>query len=62
MYQKMKNGLSETRKKFLTGLPVILFYLFLFYTVVFIFWVDLVMTVSIIKVYLKINNKKNHTV
>ena len=62
MYQKLKNGLSETRKKFLTGLPVILFYLFLFYTVVFLFGVHYVMTVSIITVYFKINHKKQHTV
>ena len=62
MYQKMKNGLSESRKKFLTGLPVILFYLFLFYTVVFLFGVHYVMTVSIITVYFKINHKKQHTV
>lgn len=62
MRQKIKKWLTETRAKFLGGLPVILFYLFLFYSVVLLFGVHYVMTVSIITVFFKINHRKKHTI
>jgi hypothetical protein len=52
----------QTKSKFLTGLPVILFYLFLFYSIVLFFGVHYVMTVSVITVYFKIHHRKQHTV
>lgn len=62
MHQKIRKEFSKTRSKFMAGLPVILFYLFLFYTVVLFFGVHYVMTVSIVTVYFKINHRKQHTV
>lgn len=52
------NWIKNTWKKFLAALPVIIFFLFLFCTVLLIFGTRCIMVVSIVTVVFKVNYKK----
>lgn len=54
----IKKWIENTWKKFLAALPVIIFFLFLFCTVLLIFGTRCIMVVSIVTVVFKVNYKK----
>lgn len=56
-----KNMVMNFKNMFIQALPVILFFLFLFYTILIFFGVQYVMLVSFITVLFKVNYQKKHT-
>ena len=62
MLRHIKTGLAGIRAKFMAALPVILFFLFLFYTIILLFGVSYVILVSVITVLFKTNYQKQFTV
>lgn len=57
----LKNIVMNFKNALLQALPVILFFLFLFYTIIVFFGVQYVMLVSFITVLFKVNYQKKHT-
>lgn len=61
MKEKIGDWIRKTKGKFTAALPVILFFLFLFYTVILFFGVHYVMVVSITTVLFKVHYRKQLT-
>ena len=62
MKDLIKSGLARNRDKFMAALPVILFFLFLFYSIIMLFGISYVILVSVVTVLFKTNYHKNFTV
>lgn len=53
MKSKLQTGLARLRSKFMDALPIILFFLFLFYSVILIFGISHVILVSVVTILFK---------
>lgn len=62
MHERVKNKLLKIKKKILVALPVILFFLFLFYTIIFFFNIRFAIIISAITLLFKTNIRKQHTI
>lgn len=62
MLNKIESGLAKLRSKFVIALPIILFFLFLFYTIILLFGVSYVLLVSVVTILFKVNYRKYFTV
>lgn len=62
MISKIGSGLVKTRIKFMTALPIISFFIFLFYTIILLFGVSYVLLVSVVTILFKVNYRKHFTV
>lgn len=58
MKSKIKSGVVKIRTKFMAALPIILFFLFLFYTIIMLFGISRVILVSVITILFKTNYRK----
>lgn len=58
MKHKIKSFLTGTRAKFMTALPILIFFMFLFYSIVLIFGISHVIMVSAITSMFKINFRR----
>lgn len=56
--ERIRKQVETVKKKFLTSLPVICFFLFLFYTILFIFGTQYVMVATLITVLFQTNHRK----
>lgn len=56
--ERIRKQVETVKKKFLTALPVICFFLFLFYTILFIFGTQYVMVATLITVLFQTNHRK----
>lgn len=61
MTAKIRKRAEYIRDKFIQGLPVIVFFLALFYAVLLLFGTQYVMVVSLATLYFQVNYKKFHT-
>ncbi|MCD7993975.1 MAG: FUSC family protein [Clostridia bacterium] len=61
MKSKLQTGLARLRSKFTDALPIILFFLFLFYSVILIFGISHVILVSVVTILFKINYRRYMT-
>ncbi|MCH1950284.1 FUSC family protein [Enterocloster sp. OA13] len=61
MKSKLQTGLAGLRSKFMEALPIILFFLFLFYSVILIFGISHVILVSVVTILFKINYRRYMT-
>lgn len=61
MFSKLKSGLAKTRNKFMIALPIIAFFLFIFYTIILLFGVSYVLLVSVVTILFKVNYRKYFT-
>ena len=58
MTTKIHSGLAKTKVKFMAALPTILFFLFLFYSIILLFGISRVIMVSVITILFKTNYQK----
>lgn len=61
MRNKLESGLAKMRSKFMAALPIILFFLFLFYTIILFFGVSYVLLVSVVTILFRVNYRKYFT-
>lgn len=61
MKSKLQTGLARLRSKFMDALPIILFFLFLFYSVILIFGISHVILVSVVTILFKMNYRRYMT-
>lgn len=62
MRDHIKSWLARNRDKFMAALPVILFFLFLFYSIIMLFGISYVLLVSVVTVLFRNNYQKRFTV
>lgn len=58
MLSDLTSGLVKIRAKFMAALPTLLFFLFLFCTIIRLFGISYVILVSVLTVLFKINRQK----
>ena len=58
MKSKLQTGLARLRSKFMDALPIILFFLYLFYSVILIFGISHVILVSVVTILFKMNYRR----
>ena len=61
-FNRFHDSAENIRNKFLNALPVILYFLLMFYSVIFFFGMQYVMVVSLATLLFQVNYKKQHTV
>ena len=61
MKSKLQTGLARLRSKFMDALPIILFFLYLFYSVILIFGISHVILVSVVTILFKMNYRRYMT-
>ena len=61
MKSKLQTGLARLRSKFMDALPIILFFLYLFYSVILIFGISHVILVSVVTILFKMNYQRYMT-
>ena len=59
---KTKSILAALRSKFMAALPIILFFLFLFYSTILLFGISYSILVSVVTILFKVNYRKSFTV
>ncbi|EFC97696.1 hypothetical protein CLOSTHATH_04106, partial [Hungatella hathewayi DSM 13479] len=62
MKTKTKSILAALRSKFMAALPIILFFLFLFYSTILLFGISYSILVSVVTILFKVNYRKSFTV
>ena len=62
MKNKTKSVLAAFRSKFAAALPIILFFLFLFYSTILLFGISYSILVSVVTILFKVNYRKSFTV
>ena len=62
MKTKTKSILAALRSKFMAALPIILFFLFLFYSTILLFGISYSILVSVVTILFKLNYRKSFTV
>ena len=62
MKNKTKSVLAAFRSKFAAALPIILFFLFLFYSTILLFGISYSILVSVVTILFKVNYRKYLTV
>lgn len=62
MKNNIISGLAKTRAKFMAALPIILFFVCLFYSIILLFGVSYVILVSVTTILFKVNFRKYFTV
>ena len=61
MRNMLKSGLARSRAKFAEALPIIAFFMFLFYTIVLFFGISYAILVSVVTILFKVNYRKHLT-